>query len=245
MWFGVISLFPELFQALKFGVTGRALQDNRIQLHCSNPRDFTIDKHQTVDAKPYGGGPGMLMMAPPLLAAIQAARAAAPTPPKVVYLSPQGKRFDQAAAEQFAHMSSIILIAGRYEGIDERVIEQEVDEEWSIGDYILTGGEFAALVMIDTITRLLPGVVGDEASIAEDSLTSGLLKYPQYTRPENLADKTVPSVLLSGNHQAIARWRLKAALGRTWQKRPDLLAKRQLNSLEQDLLDEFIQENMQ
>lgn len=243
MWFGVLSLFPEMFQALQVGVTGKALKDNIVQLQVWNPRHFTTDKHQTVDDKPYGGGPGMVMMAPPLNAAIQAAKLAAPDKkPKVIYLSPQGQRFDQAAAERLAQQEALILLAGRYEGIDERVIEQSIDEEWSIGDYILTGGELAAMVMIDAITRLLPGVVGDYQSVSQDSLTSGLLKYPQYTRPEMFNQTTVPAVLLSGNHQAIARWRLKAALGRTWLKRPDLLKNKQLTKEELKLLDEFKRE---
>jgi len=241
MWFGVISLFPDLFQALHLGITGRALKEQLIQLYISNPRDFSTDKHQSVDDRPYGGGPGMVMMAEPLQAAIRAAKQAAPKSPKVVYLSPQGKRFDQEAAAQFRSQSSIIFIAGRYEGIDERIIEQEVDEEWSIGDYILTGGELAAMVMIDAITRLVPGTVGDEDSVSQDSLTTGVLKYPQYTRPDVFNELAVPDVLLSGNHKLIERWRLQQSLGRTWLKRPDLLAKKQLTKEETRLLTEFIE----
>ena len=203
MWFGVVSLFPEMFNALQVGITGRALQEKRLRIDYWNPRDFATDKHQSVDDRPYGGGRGMVMMVNPLKAALDAARQAAPTPATVIYLSPQGKQFSQAAAQDFAAKGSIILLAGRYEGIDERLIEQEIDEEWSIGDYILTGGELPAMVMIDATTRLLPGAVGDELSISQDSITTGLLKYPQYTRPENSGGFAVPEVLLSGNHREI------------------------------------------
>lgn len=241
MWFGLITLFPELRSAFEVGITGRALRDQRVTLTTFNPRDFTKDKHQTVDHHPYGGGPGMVMMAEPLLSAIAAAKAAAPTPAKVIYLSPQGCHFNQTAAEQFASCNeSLIFLAGRYEGIDERVIEAAVDEEWSIGDYILTGGELAGFVMMDAITRLVPGVVGDSDSIDQDSLTSGLLKYPQYTRPESFNGMDVPDILLSGHHGNIERWRLKASLGKTWSRRPDLLAKKCLTSEEVGLLNEFI-----
>lgn len=243
MWFGVISLFPEMLQALDYGITGRALKDGLIKVDHWNPRSFTTDKHQTVDDRPYGGGPGMLMMTAPLQAAIHAAKNKATKKPTVIYLSPQGKPFSQEAAATLAAKESLILVAGRYEGIDERLIEQEIDEEWSIGDYILTGGELAAMVMIDTITRLIPGTVGDHHSVTQDSLSSGLLKYPQFTRPENHEGKLVPEVLLSGHHKQIERWRIKQSLGKTWLKRPDLLKKRQLSSEEQALLDEFINEN--
>jgi tRNA (guanine37-N1)-methyltransferase len=242
VWFGIVSLFPELFQALHSGITGRALQDNLLKLDIWNPRDFALDKHKTVDARPYGGGPGMVMMAEPLQAAIQAAKKAAPEKPMVIYLSPQGRLFNQEAAEELAAKKSIILLAGRYEGIDERLIEQEVDEEWSIGDYVLTGGELAAMVMIDTMTRLIPGAVGDEESVSQDSLTSGLLKYPQYTRPETLSGVSVPNILLSGHHKQIHEWRLKASLGKTWLRRPDLIAQKALNEEELRLLSEFIEE---
>lgn len=231
-----------MFQALTVGITGRAQKDKLLELQIWNPRDFTTDKHQTVDARPYGGGPGMVMMAEPLQAAIEAAKQAAKKPPTVIYLSPQGKPFNQAAAQELVKRESLILVAGRYEGIDERLIEQEIDEEWTIGDYILTGGELAAMVMIDTITRLIPGAVGDQASVTEDSLTSGLLKYPQYTRPELTNQIPVPPVLLSGNHKEINRWRLKTSLGKTWLRRPDLLAKKELSKEESSLLDEFIKE---
>lgn len=241
MWFGIVSLFPETFQALHVGITGRAIKEQLIQLHCWNPRDFATDKYKSVDGYAYGGGPGMVMLAEPLIAAIHAAKQAAPKPTnKVIYLSPQGQPFTQHQAEKLATYGSVILVAGRYEGIDERVIESEIDEEWSVGDYVLSGGELPAMIVIDATTRLLPGAVGDQQSIEQDSLTCGLLKYPQYTRPECIADKTVPNILLSGNHQAITRWRKQQALGRTWQKRPDLLANQSLTPEENALLAEFI-----
>jgi tRNA (guanine37-N1)-methyltransferase len=242
MQFGIISLFPEIFQSLRAGITGRAIKNGLLTINCWNPRDYTDDKHQSVDDKPYGGGPGMVMMAQPLRAAIAEAKKASDKEPCVVYLSPQGRLFDQEAAEDFATRKSVILLAGRYEGIDERIIEQEVDEEWSIGNYILSGGELAAMVMIDAITRLIPGAIGDENSVSEDSLTMGLLKHPQYTRPEVFEGSTVPDVLLSGNHKQIHQWRLKSSLGRTWLRRPDLLYKKQHTEEELRLLTEFIEE---
>jgi tRNA (guanine37-N1)-methyltransferase len=240
MWFGIISLFPDMFQALNSGITDRAIKNQLLTLDFWNPRDFATDKHKTVDASPYGGGPGMLMMAPPLQKAIQAAKSKAPSKPTVIYLSPQGKPFNQVAAQYLYEKQSIIMLAGRYEGIDERIIDQEVDEEWSIGDFILTGGELAAMVMIDTMTRLIPDAVGDADSVTQDTHSAGLLKYPQYTRPEVFEGEKVPDVLLSGHHENIARWRRMQSLGRTWKKRPDLLAKMQLNKQDQTLLDEFI-----
>lgn len=242
MWCSIITLFPEMFQALQVGITGRALKDQLLFLNLQNPRDFATDKHKTVDDRPYGGGPGMVMMGEPLQQAIQAAKQAAPTKPTVIYLSPQGRTFNQEAAAELLAKQSLIFIAGRYEGIDERIIEQEVHEEWSIGDFILTGGELAAMVMIDTMTRLIPGAVGDMDSVTQDSLSTGLLKYPQYTRPEVFNEAKVPDVLLSGNHQRIEQWRLKASLGKTWLRRPDLLSKKQLTSEESALLTEFISE---
>lgn len=243
MQFGIVSLFPEMFQGLNVGITGRAIKNGLLKIDCFNPRDFTSDKHKSVDDKPYGGGPGMVMMPEPLRAAIHAAKKTCPEQDScVIYLSPQGRLFDQEAAQEFSTKKSLILLAGRYEGIDERIIEQEVDEEWSIGDYILSGGELAAMVMIDAITRLLPGALGDENSAIEDSLSTGLLKYPQYTRPETFAEAKVPDVLLSGNHKQIQRWRLKNALGRTWLRRPDLLYKKQHSEQELRLLAEFIEE---
>ena len=242
MWFGVVTLFPEIFAALDYGITGRALQQELLKLSLFNPREFTQDKHRTVDDRPYGGGPGMIMMAQPLQAAITAAKAAAPAKPLVIQLSPQGRQFNQSAAEKLLATQNVILVAGRYEGIDERLFELEIDEEWSIGDYILSGGELAALTMIDVTTRLIPGALGHEDSAAQDSLSTGLLKYPQYTRPESFAGHEVPTVLTSGNHQAIERWRLQQSLGKTWLKRPDLLMKKTLDNFQLKLLMEFVQE---
>lgn len=236
----IITLFPEMISALHAGITGRALEQGLLQLETVNPRDFSTNKHQTVDDKPYGGGPGMVMQAEPLKRAIEHAKSTQPDA-KIIYLSPQGTTFNHTAAVSMA-VRDIIFIAGRYEGIDERIIEEYVDEEWSIGDYVLTGGELAAMVMVDAISRHIPGVVGDDQSVTSDSLANGLLKYPQYTRPEALDGKSVPKVLLSGHHDQIETWRKKASLGRTWRKRPDLLAKISLTEVEKALLNEFIEE---
>jgi len=221
----LISLFPELIQqATSFGVLGRAIKQQQLTLKCFNPRDYTEDKHRTVDDRPYGGGPGMLMKVEPLYKAIMAAKEIAGNKVKVVYLSPQGKLVNQKLLVNIAAAGDdLILIAGRYEGIDERIIELLVDEEWSIGDYVISGGEFAALVVVDAITRLIPGVLGDDESALQDSFMQGLLDYPHYTRPETINGQIVPQVLLSGDHKAIQDWRLKQALGRTWLRRPDLL----------------------
>ncbi|MES9906574.1 MAG: tRNA (guanosine(37)-N1)-methyltransferase TrmD [Sedimenticola sp.] len=241
MRFDVVTLFPEMFRAMVGeGVTGRALDRGQAELQLWNPRDFTRDLHRTVDDRPYGGGPGMVMKIEPLKGAIESARQVAPSS-KVAYLSPQGRRFDQAAARELRLRDGMILIAGRYEGIDERIINSYVDEEWSIGDYVLSGGELPALVMMDAVIRLLPGVLGDANSAEQDSYTDGLLDCPHYTRPEVFDDDPVPEVLLGGHHEKIRRWRLKQALGRTWVRRPDLLKDRQLTSEERILLDEFIQ----
>jgi tRNA (guanine37-N1)-methyltransferase len=251
MWVGVVSLFPDMFRALaEHGITRRAIESGRLELALWNPRDFTPDKHRTVDDKPYGGGPGMLMKVEPLVQAIEAARSAAPARStgaacKVIYLSPQGQRLDQAGLARLAEHQCLILVAGRYEGIDERVIEAQVDEEYSIGDYVLSGGELPAMVLIDGITRLIPGAVGDPESVVMDSFQAGLLDYPQYTRPEEVDGVQVPPVLLGGNHQEIQRWRLKQALGRTYVRRPDLLQGRELDKTEQQLLDEYLQEHLQ
>ncbi len=242
MWFGVVTLFPEMFKALECGITGRALKDKLLTLETWNPRDFTHNKHHTVDDRPYGGGPGMVMMAQPLQDAIQAAKQAAPAKPVVIHLSPQGRHFHQDAAVEWLAKKNVILVAGRYEGIDERLITSEIDEEWSVGDYVLSGGELAAMTMIDVVTRLIPGALGHEDSAAQDSVTTGLLKYPQYTRPENFKGLGVPDVLTSGDHQAIERWRLKQSLGKTWLRRPDLLTKKTLDKLQLALLMEFIQD---
>ncbi len=239
MRFDVITLFPEMFQAMASGVTGRALKEGSAVLQLWNPRDYTSDVHRTVDDRPYGGGPGMVMMVEPLRAAIEAARAAAPASP-VVYLTPQGRRFDQGAARDMAARPGLILLAGRYEGVDERLVECCVDEEWSIGDYVLSGGELAAMVMMDAIIRLLPGVLGHDQSAEQDSYMNGLLDFPQYTRPEELEGRRVPEVLRSGDHEAIRRWRLQQALGRTWLRRPDLIGQRRLSDEERTLLEAFI-----
>lgn len=242
MWFSVITIFPEMFQALQAGLVGKAIQKQQIHLTLTNPRDFATDKHQTVDDKPYGGGPGMIMRPDPLAKALQACKDQTPLAPKVIYLSPQGKLFNQHRAERLAEEGSVILLAGRYEGIDQRIIDLYVDEEWTIGDYILMGGELAIMVVIETTTRLLPNVLGNEASIREDSISSGLIKFPQYTRPETFQNLPVPSVLLSGDHRSVAAWRLKQSLGQTWLKRPDLLKNNMLSQEAQALLQEFIED---
>lgn len=242
-WFGVVSLFPEMFQTFtQQGVTGRAVKNGLLKVEYFNPRDFTHDKHRTVDDRPYGGGPGMLMMVQPLKDAIHAAKLAAGRKTKVIYLSPQGKKLDQQGVKQLSEIESLIFVAGRYEGIDERVIETEIDEEWSVGDYVLSGGELPAMIMMDAISRFVPGVLGHEQSAEQDSFTDGLLDCPHYTRPENLDEKQVPDVLLSGNHQKIRQWRLKQSLGRTWQRRPELLNDLALTEEQQRLLEEFQQE---
>jgi len=242
MKFNVISLFPDMFNALNMGITGRAQEKRLLEVSLQNPRDFTTDKHRTVDDRPYGGGPGMVMMAEPLQKAIHHSKKEMGEDTKVIFLSPQGKLFSQQKAQEILQLDRVILLAGRYEGVDERVLEMEVDEECSIGDYVISGGELAAMVVIDAVTRLIPGALGHDASASEDSLFSGLLKFPQYTRPTNF-QKSVPGVLSSGDHKAIARWRQKQSLGRTWLKRPDLLEKLQLTSDQTTLLEEFITEH--
>lgn len=240
MWFGVVTLFPEMFSSIsEQGVTGRAVKRGTVQTEFWNPRDFTTDKHHTVDDRPYGGGPGMLMKVQPLRDAIHAAKQAAGEGAKVAYMSPIGRRLDQQAVRELAQRDKLILVAGRYEGIDERVIEAEVDEQWSIGDYVLSGGELAAMVMIDAVTRWVPGVLGHEDSAQQDSFAEGLLDCPHYTRPEVLDGQQVPEVLLSGNHERIRRWRLQQSLGRTWLYRPDLIEQAELNEEQQALLEEF------
>lgn len=243
MWIGVISIFPEMFRAISdYGITSRAVKQELIQLQCFNPRSNTEDRHQTVDDRPFGGGPGMVMKIKPLEGALGDARQAAGGPAKVIYLSPQGRKLTQAAVKELANEERLILIAGRYEGIDERFIEEHVDEEWSVGDYVLSGGELPAMVLIDAVTRLLPGALGHADSAEEDSFTDGLLDCPHYTRPEVYADKRVPEVLLSGNHEHIRRWRLQQALGRTWERRADLLDSRSLSGEEKKLLEEYIRQ---
>lgn len=243
MKFEIISLFPEMFKALHYGVIGRAFEQKRIEAQFWNPREFSQDKHKNVDDRPYGGGPGMVMAYPPLHAALEAAKNAHPSAAKTLYLSAQGKPLSHSIVADLAQHSRLILIAGRYEGIDQRFIDLEVDEEYSIGDYVLSGGELPIMVLIDAITRLLPGVLGHEQSAENDSFVSGLLDYSHYTRPEEIAGIGVPKILLSGDHAAIARWRLKESLGNTWQKRPDLLKRRVLTAEERKLLDEFIEES--
>ncbi|WCN08038.1 tRNA (guanosine(37)-N1)-methyltransferase TrmD [Marinomonas mediterranea] len=242
MKFGVISLFPEMFQAIThFGVTGRAIKSGLIKVDFYNPRDFTHDKHRTVDDRPYGGGPGMLMKVQPLEDAIACAKQKAPNA-KVIFLSPQGRTLTQEGVQQLAKEAEIILVAGRYEGVDERLIQSQIDEEWSIGDFVLSGGELPAMVLMDSVFRMVPGVLGKQASADEDSFADGLLDCPHYTRPEVLDGEPVPPVLLSGNHEEIRRWRLKQKLARTWQRRPDLLQNLELDKEQQKLLEEFIRE---
>lgn len=241
MWLGVVSLFPGMFDAVtEYGVTGRAVKKNLLQLDFWNPRDFATDKHRTVDDRPYGGGPGMLMKVEPLRDAILAAKQAAGADAKVIYMSPQGRPLDQQGVLELASRERMVIVAGRYEGIDERVVETLIDEEWSIGDYVLSGGELAALTLIDSVSRMVPGVLGHEDSAEEDSFASGLLDCPHYTRPEEIDGLKVPDVLLSGNHEAIRRWRLQQSLGRTWLRRPELLEKVDLDDERQALLEEFI-----
>ncbi|MCM2680483.1 tRNA (guanosine(37)-N1)-methyltransferase TrmD [Echinimonas agarilytica] len=243
MWFGVVSLFPDMFRSIsEYGVTGRAIRNEIIELHCWNPRDFTHDKHSTVDDRPYGGGPGMLMMVQPLRDAIHAAKAEAGKGAKVVYLSPQGRKLDQQGVSELAQHDKLILVAGRYEGIDERLIKAEIDEEWSIGDYVLSGGELPAMTLIDAVSRFVPGVLGKQASAEQDSFTEGLLDCPHYTRPEVLDGMTVPSVLLSGNHEHIRRWRLQQALIRTYERRPDLIEGLALTDEQAKLLASYLEE---
>jgi tRNA (guanine37-N1)-methyltransferase len=246
MHFEVVTLFPEMVTTIaEFGVVGRARRKGLMALGCENPRDHTSDAHRTVDDRPYGGGPGMVMKYEPLAAAIKAARERSPTGSPVVYLSPQGRVFDQAAARRMAGLPGAVLLAGRYEGIDERLIESQVDEELSLGDFVLSGGEIAAMAVIDAVVRLLPGVLGDDESAAQDSFMEGLLDCPHYTRPEEIDGRNVPDVLLSGDHAEIARWRLKQALGRTYLRRPDLIDRMNLTDEQQALLDDYLKEQRQ
>jgi len=236
----VVTLFPDEFRPLvDLGVTGRAIREGRVRLETVNPRDFATDRHRTVDDRPYGGGPGMVMAVEPTRSAIRAARGTAARGTRVSLMSPQGSPIDQPALNELAGRPELILVCGRYEGIDERLIELEIDEEWSLGDYVLSGGELAAAVVIDAVTRLLPGVLGDEQSAEQDSFTGGLLDCPHYTRPENVDGLTVPPVLLSGDHGAIERWRRKQSLGRTWLRRPELLERLDLDAESKALLAEF------
>ena len=250
MRIALVTLFPEMLDAVAgFGVTGRAVRDQRLALTAVNPRDYTEDRHRSVDDRPYGGGPGMVMRPEPVAAAlVEAGRFAGDDAP-VIYLSPQGRRFDHRKAQALASRSGVVLLAGRYEGVDERLLASQVDEELSIGDYVLSGGELPAMVVIDAVARLLPGVLGHEDSAEEDSFAQGLLDCPHYTRPDQYLGQQVPEVLLSGDHAAIRRWRLKQSLGRTWERRPDLLEQlasgRGLSDEEQALLAEYQQEREQ
>ena len=240
---GIVSLFPQMFKALSdYGVTGRAVERGHLEISLWDPRDFSQDPYRRVDDRPYGGGPGMVMSIYPLRHAIQAAKQAAGGAAKVIYMSPQGERLSQAKVRQVVQQAEpLVFVAGRYEGVDERLLDLEVDEEWSIGDYVLSGGELAVMVAIDAMARWIPGVLGHRASAAQDSFSEGLLDCPHYTRPEHSDGLAVPAVLLEGDHQAIARWRLKQQLGRTWLRRPDLL-ERDLSAEETDLLQAFVDE---
>lgn len=243
MRIGAVTIFPEMFRAITdYGVTSRAVSEGLLQLETVNPREFTSDRHRTVDDRPYGGGPGMVMKPEPLEAALDSAVEAVGGRARVIYLSPQGRLLDQPTVEKLAQEPALVLLSGRYEGIDERVIEARVDDEISIGDYVLSGGELASMVLVDAVVRQIPGVLGHSQSAAEDSFADGLLDCPHYTRPEWFEDRPVPEVLLQGDHERIRRWRLKASLQRTLARRPDLLEGRELSKEEQELLAEIREE---
>jgi len=238
--FGVVALFPELIEpAVRFGVVGRARERGLISLQHRSPREFATDRHRTVDDRPYGGGPGMVMRYEPVRDAVEALKGELPGGTRTVLMSAQGRPFDQACAVELARAPGLLIVAGRYEGLDERIVEGIGAEELSLGDYVLSGGELAAAVVIDVVSRLLPGVLGHEDSPREESFMDGLLDCPHYTRPERVDGLSVPPVLLGGDHAAVRRWRLKQALGRTWQRRPEMLRRRALTSEERQLLDEF------
>jgi tRNA (guanine37-N1)-methyltransferase len=240
MRIAVVTLFPQLIQgALAVGVVGRALKRGGFAVDCFDPREHTVDAHRTVDDRPYGGGPGMVMKIEPLRLAMGEALKALPAGSRRVYLGADGRRFDQALAREASEWPGLVLVAGRYEGVDERFLEREVDEHWSIGDYVLSGGELPALVVIDAIARLLPGTLGSAESAQQESFSDGLLDWPHYTRPTAIDGMEVPAVLASGDHAAIQRWRLQQALGRTWLRRPELLERRGMNDEERELLEEF------
>lgn len=242
----IVTLFPEMVeQVTNFGVVGRAIKQGRAALRCWNPRDFTQDRHRTVDDRPFGGGPGMVMKTAPTQAAIVEARQAAPEGTRVVYLSPQGEPLHQGLVEKLAEAPGLVLLCGRYEGVDERLIETEVDMEVSIGDYVLSGGELPAMVLVDAVLRLQPGVLGASESAAEDSFSEGLLDCPHYTRPEQSELGDVPGVLMSGDHAAIRKWRLQQALGRTWLRRPELLEDMALSETDEALLKDMIKDYLQ
>lgn len=241
--FKVITLFPEMFSAVTdYGVVGRAVKSSLVKLECINPREFTLDRHRTVDDRPYGGGPGMLMKVEPLDKAIRQAKnqcSESDCKVKVVYLSPQGKKLNQTLVRKLAKERELILLCGRYEGVDQRLIDKLVDIEVSVGDFVLSGGELAAMNLVDSVTRVLPSVLGHEDSAAADSFEDGLLDHPHYTRPESYQGLNVPSVLLGGDHKKIESWRLKQRLGNTWLKRPDLLDEKNLSESELKLLNDF------
>lgn len=244
MHIGVVSIFPGMIECIAaYGVVGRAIESGRVKLTVSDPRRYAKDVHRTVDDRPYGGGPGMVMKFQPLADAIRELRVGLPAGTKVMSLSPQGKVFGQADAERLAELPGFALVAGRYEGIDERLFDSEIDEELSLGDFVLSGGELAAMAVIDAVTRLLPGVLGDADSAKQDSFADGLLDHPHYTRPETVEGRRVPPVLLSGDHAEIARWRHKQALGRSFERRPDLLEKLELSVEQCELLDEYLLEH--
>ncbi|MGB8326567.1 MAG: tRNA (guanosine(37)-N1)-methyltransferase TrmD [Steroidobacteraceae bacterium] len=239
----VVTLFPELIRAaLEFGIVGRAIEAGLVEIGTNDPRSHTVDVHRTVDDRPYGGGPGMVLKPDSLAAAIAGAAARLPMGSPRILLSAQGEAFDQRRAQELAGLPGFALVAGRYEGVDERVIATSIDRELSIGDFVLSGGEIAALAVIDAVTRLVPGALGDERSSREESFAAGLLDWPHYTRPEVYAALAVPAVLMSGHHAAIRRWRLKQAVGRTWLRRPDLIVRRGLSGEESVLLEEFLAE---
>ena len=241
----VVTLFPDMVMAVaRYGVTARAVDRGLLELDCRNPRDYAPDRHRRVDDRPYGGGPGMVMTYEPVRAAIAAARAAADGASRTVHLSPQGRRIEQRDIRDLVQGPALVMLCGRYEGVDERLLETEVDEELSLGDYVLSGGELAAMVVIDAMTRLIPGALGHEDSAGADSFSHGLLDCPHFTRPETVGGRRVPEVLLSGDHGAVRRWRLKQALGRTWERRPDLLHGRALDPEERALLDEYVSERV-
>jgi tRNA (guanine37-N1)-methyltransferase len=240
MRIAVVTLFPVMVrEALAHGVVGRAVERGSLQVDCMDPRDHATDVHRSVDDRPYGGGPGMVLCVEPLRGALRAAAAVLPSGSRRVYLGADGRRFDQAMAREAAAGPGLLLVAGRYEGVDERFIESEIDESWSIGDYVVSGGELPALVVIDAIARLIPGTLGSAESALQESFSDGLLDWPHYTRPTSIDGLEVPGVLASGDHAAIARWRLRQALGRTWLRRPELLERRGMNGEERELLEEF------
>ena len=240
MHFSVVAVFPEMISAIaRFGVLGRALNENLIQLDTWNPRDYADTKQRNIDDRPYGGTPGMVMMVHPLQGALQSAKARHQGQFKTIYLSPQGRQLTQPHINRFAQLDGLILLAGRYKGVDERLVDMEIDEEWSLGDYVISGGELAALVLIDAVSRQCPNVLGNEDSASLDSFSTGLLDCPHYTRPRDYEGREVPQVLQAGDHEKIRQWQLKQSLGRTLERRPDLLRDRNFTSEERRLLNEY------